>query len=342
MISVEPSNARRGTPAIAISATIMPGMLNSASSRPSHIRCDRARRVAARYAQLDQVTFAAKRQRLPVDRADIAKQNPIARDASSPGQGSQQRRGGGGHRNAVHCAAARDRRGHARRCAAAGRGRCEDRRQIVDRQRASRPKRVGAVSYRRRNFSTSLSKFTCRFPYSRIRLGGSFTSQCNSYLSRYFPITTKRLLMMNDPRLVLSACVPSAARILPACRECSGATRPTSSSSSAAACRNGWGRRSGASWRAISRFRRSFSADHRKKPRAPNGLVSVKRHPVTVSAGPGAIVTEELGKPYFAFDERWLKALTANPAGETVDRSRRRGFDGADTQCRRRYPGRPR
>jgi phage repressor protein C with HTH and peptisase S24 domain len=41
-----------------------------------------------------------------------------------------------------------------------------------------------------------------------------------------------------------------------------------------------------------------------------DGLVSVKRHPVTVSAGPGAIVIEELGKPYFAFDERWLKALT--------------------------------
>jgi phage repressor protein C with HTH and peptisase S24 domain len=47
---------------------------------------------------------------------------------------------------------------------------------------------------------------------------------------------------------------------------------------------------------------------------APNGLVSVKRHPVTVSAGPGAVVTEELGKPYFAFDERWLKALTPTPA----------------------------
>jgi hypothetical protein len=43
---------------------------------------------------------------------------------------------------------------------------------------------------------------------------------------------------------------------------------------------------------------------------AANGLVSVKRHPVMVSAGPGAVVTEELGKPYFAFDERWLKALT--------------------------------
>lgn len=46
--------------------------------------------------------------------------------------------------------------------------------------------------------------------------------------------------------------------------------------------------------------------------RALGGLVSVKRHPVSVSAGPGAVVTEELGKPYFAFDERWLKALTAS------------------------------
>jgi phage repressor protein C with HTH and peptisase S24 domain len=43
---------------------------------------------------------------------------------------------------------------------------------------------------------------------------------------------------------------------------------------------------------------------------APAGLVSVKRHPIRVSAGPGAVVTEELGKPCFAFDERWLKALT--------------------------------
>ena len=41
------------------------------------------------------------------------------------------------------------------------------------------------------------------------------------------------------------------------------------------------------------------------------GLVSVNRHPVSVSAGPGAVPGGELGKPYFAFDERWLKALTA-------------------------------
>ncbi len=45
---------------------------------------------------------------------------------------------------------------------------------------------------------------------------------------------------------------------------------------------------------------------------AAGGLVSVERHPVNVSAGPGAVVTQELGKPYFAFDERWLKALTAS------------------------------
>jgi hypothetical protein len=44
--------------------------------------------------------------------------------------------------------------------------------------------------------------------------------------------------------------------------------------------------------------------------RAPAGLLGVKRHPVVVSAGPGAVVTEELGEPYFAFDERWLKNLT--------------------------------
>lgn len=43
------------------------------------------------------------------------------------------------------------------------------------------------------------------------------------------------------------------------------------------------------------------------------GLLSVKRHPVAVSAGPGALVIEELGRPYFAFDERWLKALTPTP-----------------------------
>lgn len=58
-----------------------------------------------------------------------------------------------------------------------------------------------------------------------------------------------------------------------------------------------------------------------EEPRGSQGLVNVKRHPVMVSAGPGAIVTEELGKPYFAFDERWLKALTpSTPANLSIVR----------------------
>jgi phage repressor protein C with HTH and peptisase S24 domain len=51
-------------------------------------------------------------------------------------------------------------------------------------------------------------------------------------------------------------------------------------------------------------------------PIASQGLVSVIRHPVAASAGPGAVVSEELGKPYFAFDERWLKGLTATPSAK--------------------------
>ena len=54
---------------------------------------------------------------------------------------------------------------------------------------------------------------------------------------------------------------------------------------------------------------------------ATAGLVSVDRHAVRASAGPGAIVSEELGKPYFAFDERWLKALTpSSPANLSIVR----------------------
>ena len=55
--------------------------------------------------------------------------------------------------------------------------------------------------------------------------------------------------------------------------------------------------------------------------RMPSGLVSVKQHRVRVSAGPGAMVTEELGRPYLAFDEHWLKALTtSSPADLSIVR----------------------
>ena len=54
---------------------------------------------------------------------------------------------------------------------------------------------------------------------------------------------------------------------------------------------------------------------------APAGLISVDRHAVAVSAGPGAFVSQELGKPYFAFDERWLKALTpSSPSNLSIVR----------------------
>ena len=45
-----------------------------------------------------------------------------------------------------------------------------------------------------------------------------------------------------------------------------------------------------------------------------DGLVAVNRTAVRASAGPGAIVAEESGRPYFAFDERWLKTLTSSPS----------------------------
>ena len=47
---------------------------------------------------------------------------------------------------------------------------------------------------------------------------------------------------------------------------------------------------------------------------AREGLIAVNRTAVRASAGPGAIVSEESGRPYFAFDERWLRALTASPS----------------------------
>ena len=58
-----------------------------------------------------------------------------------------------------------------------------------------------------------------------------------------------------------------------------------------------------------------------EEPGAATGLISVKRHPVSVSAGPGAIVSEEEGRAYFGFGERWLRALTAtSPAKLSIVR----------------------
>lgn len=42
-------------------------------------------------------------------------------------------------------------------------------------------------------------------------------------------------------------------------------------------------------------------------------LVPVMRSEVRASAGPGAIADDRRARPYFAFDPRWLKAITASP-----------------------------
>jgi len=42
-------------------------------------------------------------------------------------------------------------------------------------------------------------------------------------------------------------------------------------------------------------------------------LIPVSRSAVRASAGPGAFAFDQAGRPYFAFEPRWLKALTASP-----------------------------
>ena len=46
----------------------------------------------------------------------------------------------------------------------------------------------------------------------------------------------------------------------------------------------------------------------------PSDLVAVLRSPVRAAAGAGSIPSEETGRPYFGFDQRWLKSLTPTPA----------------------------
>ncbi len=48
------------------------------------------------------------------------------------------------------------------------------------------------------------------------------------------------------------------------------------------------------------------------------GLVSVPRVPVAASAGPGALPADERPRPYFAFDERWLRSMTSANTSDLV------------------------
>jgi phage repressor protein C with HTH and peptisase S24 domain len=53
-----------------------------------------------------------------------------------------------------------------------------------------------------------------------------------------------------------------------------------------------------------------------EKDSSSSGLLPVKRTVVRASAGPGAFAGDERQKPYFAFDERWLRNLTGSAASK--------------------------
>src|SRR3954451_6731333 len=121
-----------------------------------------------------------------------------------------------------------------------------------------------------------------------------FSSQRNSYLSRDIPITTKDSLMLNDPRLVLQRLCAERGE------DFAGLSRMLGRNPAYIQqfVRRGVPKRLGEQER--RKLARYFAIPEAllggpaEEPGPPVGLVSVKRHPVMVSAGPGAIVTQEL------------------------------------------------
>ena len=65
------------------------------------------------------------------------------------------------------------------------------------------------------------------------------------------------------------------------------------------------------------------------------GLVSVKRHPVAVSAGPGAIVDRGARKALFRVRRAMAEGADSEFSGKPVNRPGGRRFDGSDAQRRR-------
>lgn len=60
----------------------------------------------------------------------------------------------------------------------------------------------------------------------------------------------------------------------------------------------------------------AFGAPERE-PAGPR-LIPVGRVPISASAGPGALPGDERQRPYFAFDERWLKGMTSATPSDLV------------------------
>src|SRR5439155_9307732 len=138
----------------------------------------------------------------------------------------------------------------------------------------------------RRYFSTSLSRFTVMFPILETtrRLA---TFQANSYLSRQLPIATKETLMLNDPRHVLERLCAERGE------DFAGLSRMLGRNPAYIQqyVRRGVPRRlKEDERRKLARYfaiSEALLGGPAEEAIAANGLVSVKRHPVSVSAGPG-------------------------------------------------------
>ena len=191
------------------------------------------------------VTRSAIRWRSPMKVSDCQsvdrtsrKQNPIARHAGASDQRAQQRGRGGGTwqigslRGLQIGADTRD--GCRARIAAVAQVEHEAR---ISHDISSKTGR--SDSFSAQEFFYFSEQMHMPVPYSRMQLGGSLLPNAIPTCLGIFLSLIRRINDESTRVSSLSACAPSAARISPACRGCSAATRPTSSNSSGAACPSG-------------------------------------------------------------------------------------------------------
>ena len=176
---MEPSPLRSGGSASVMSATRWPAIGNSASSMPAVRRSTILSASGPGTRRLIWWRSPMKVSDWPVRGPKFAKQNPIATYGSARQQCTKEPGSGVRQREAHHCPASRN---ASTPSTVRGRGSRPLRRSKTKRgpPTASLPKRVGAMSLRRKNFSTSLSKVTRCSLCSRD--SAAWPSQRNSYL----------------------------------------------------------------------------------------------------------------------------------------------------------------
>ena len=132
---VDPSSARTRRANMPMSATITPGMLNSASSRPSHIRVDDA--AGIRSGTRSSISWRSPvkvSDRQSTERASVSKILSRGTRARADQRAEQRSRRAGDMGIRFIAPLPRDRRGPARPSPGEDRGRCVNRRQNVDLQ----------------------------------------------------------------------------------------------------------------------------------------------------------------------------------------------------------------